>query len=780
MKVCWSSFNMVAMEINLSQNDLTTSKSTSNLVDFKDGRQSQDLGKPREKWLSKGYWNRVVCEILVTMVTFCVGVVIGYSILYHKLNEKQEVVSLFSHVSETNHSFMQHKISKEKIEEYLKLFTSKPHLAGDEVKCNGISDDIQKLWQQYLGNDFVKTVPYYVMLSKPETPGFVVVRDVNRKVVFTSSKIEKARIHEEQQYRVPPYNAYSATGIAKGQLVYAHFGLMSDFLYLRNNNISVHGKILLMRYGKSFRANKVKLAEEYGAVAVILYTDPMDYSLGTVKYPDSWWLPEDGVQRGTVNHLDADPSTLGYPADNTDIYYKIDQKNLPQIQVQPISYGDALQLMRLLDGIVAPPKWQGKMNVTYRINTRPDNKNTFRVVVNVVNKPRSCICNVIARIPGNVEPDRVVMMGNHHDAWVFGGLDPSSGTAVLTEIVRVLGIGLKQGWKPRRTLMIASWDAEEFGLLGSTEWIEDNVPLVAAQMVAYLNVDSAIEGNFTLTAKSSSQLSNVLFTAASMVDDPDDPTRSLFDSWASKVPDSNNPGKPRVRIPASGSDFKTFINRYGVPVTDIRYDFDWDVVGKIASSPNYHSLHDTFYFVKNFVDNDFRYSSTVAQVWLMSALILTDDELLPFNFSDYSRTLHACSDGFTNNLSGDHKKEFEYVESSLKDFYAAVRQYEATIKKLEHMHDLLHVRSLNDQLMRVEKGFISSRGLDGRPYTRHVIYGPSRFNSYRGYCFPGLVDELLDIKYNGVQNDSDTKIRDNIALINYHIQQAAYVLNHTK
>ncbi|XP_057316973.1 N-acetylated-alpha-linked acidic dipeptidase 2-like [Hydractinia symbiolongicarpus] len=714
------------------------------------------------------------CAIFALIVSLCIGFLLGYVVsmtIHKKSTTKRHDVKY-----DKFHNMVKNSISNSRIEANLRSFTEKSHRAGGQNSYS-FAQTLKQKWSSY-GLDNVEIKQYNVMLSKPKSSGFVSVKTSNSTELYRTHLNETVLIPGENVEHVVPFNAYSAKGVAQGPIVYINYGKMEDFHYLRQHNISLKGKIALCRYGRIFRANKVKLAEEAGAIGVILYSDPAEYSVGSIKYPQTWWLPPDGVQRGTISLLGADPQTLGAPA--IDGIYRLNENNTdtPKIPVHPISYSDALEIMKYMDGTVAPKEWQGGLNFTYRINTSVNNTKTFTLNVDVVKTVNQPVYDVIGKVVGAVEPDRIVMLGVHHDAWVMGGLDPESGTAVLNEVVRAVGVAVKKGWKPRRTIMFCSWDAEEYGLIGSTEWIEEHASLISNQVVSYLNVDSAVQGNFTLSAKSSSQIATVLFQAADQVEDPDAPGSSLLKTWTKKTPEKKNMEYPSVRVPGSGSDFETFFVRFGIPVTDIRYTYDRDSFDDTPSPATYHSLHDTFYFAQKFMDPDFTHCAAVGKVWSLTASLLADSAFLPFNFTDYARRLQTCHDDFLKEYSMITsikvlREGFGYVTKAIQKFSTVAEEFHQRISKID-THDDLQVRMMNDKMMAVERAFIAPHGLPGRPYIKHVLYGPSRYNSYRGNCFPALVDDLLEGKY--YDDYRIDQLRRDISQIYQYILQGVQVL----
>ncbi|KAH9494447.1 Glutamate carboxypeptidase 2, partial [Bulinus truncatus] len=366
-------------------------------------------------------------------------------------------------------------IDPAKIESNLRDLTKHPHIAGRSRDFELVS----YLQKHFRDNGLhVQTTPYDVLLSYPNeaTPNSVRLVDGSGNILY-DAKSNESDISGEPDV-VPPFNAYSPSKLVEGELVFANYGRVEDFEELVSLKVNVTGRVVIVKYGKMFRGDKVDIAASYGATGIIIYSDPADYTgfkSGDYRvYPDTWWLPSTGVQRGTVFTGDGDPLTPGYPANNLAFRYTEEEVDppLPKIPAHPIGYGAATEILKHLNGTPVSG-WAGGLNVSY--NTGPGFiRSDMKIQLNVTTKnQRAKAENVFDIIRGTVEPDRYVLIGNHRDAWIYGAIDPSSGTAVIMELVRVIGSLVKSGrWKPRRSIVFCSWGAEEFGLIGSTEWVE--------------------------------------------------------------------------------------------------------------------------------------------------------------------------------------------------------------------------------------------------------------------------------------------------------------------
>ncbi|GFO49278.1 N-acetylated-alpha-linked acidic dipeptidase 2 [Plakobranchus ocellatus] len=539
-----------------------------------------------------------------------------------------------------------------KIEENLRLITAKPHIAGRQADFE-LVDLLKARFQEY--GLQVQVTPYDVLLSYPSdtVPNSVRLLDGDREVIYDAVADESDL--SEQPGVVRAFHAYSPAGLVEAPLVFAGYGRVEDFDWLRSQNINVTGHVVIVKYGKMFRGDKVDIAHANGALGVIMYADPAEYtgmgSGDTRVYPDTWWLPPDGVQRGTIFTGDGDPLTPGYPANN--LAYRPNEADvkLPKIPSHPIGYGAAEKIMKHLGGMEVPgdSDWQGGMNITYR--TGPGFLNTsWRIQLNVTShNQRAKAENVIGIIKGEIEPDRYVLLGNHRDAWIYGALDPSTGTAAMLEIARVMGKLVQTGeWKPRRSIMFCSWGAEEYALAGSTEWVEQYVATLRERAVAYINMDTAVVGNDTLRLGAVPLMHKVAYEAAKKVENPNPAERaagrtSVYDTWLHIEPwkDDNGQSKgvPRIDDLGSGSDFAPLLQKVGIPALDLWYSFD-PALYNVQWFALYHTEYEVFDIYKSQFDRDFKCLQAVARVSAEVTRSLADSLLLPLGLSDYSQGLH--------------------------------------------------------------------------------------------------------------------------------------------
>ncbi|XP_057377944.1 N-acetylated-alpha-linked acidic dipeptidase 2-like [Daphnia carinata] len=538
---------------------------------------------------------------------------------------------------------LQDEISSAKIESFLKHLRSVPHLAGTAED----SQQAEWLRDQFLefGLDQATVVPYHVLLSYPdmEKPNKVYLIDSNGVANFTSSGKQMPLYSPEENSTLvaPNFNAYSGTGtVTCDGLVYVHFGQEADYEYLAKEGIDVTGKIVLARYGASFRGNIADLAEKKGAAGVLLYSDPKEFAKKgrNETYPDSWWMPGMAVQSGTIMLGNGDPLTPFYPAIESAYRIPQSQAMLPNIPVQPIGYDEAEILLRSLKGKEAQDEWWGSLNTTYLLGPEFRSINwTIKMEILTANK-MATIYNTIGMLHGQEEPDRYVLVGNHRDAWILGARDPSSATVSMMEMARAFGKAkLDHSWHPRRSIVFCSWGAEEYGLIGSYEWAEEHSKVLSQRAVAYLNVDIAVQGNYSLWGKGAPLMNSVYLESSKKIKNPSQseveagrPT--LFDTWAYRYPDTLHPGRPRVNILGSGSDYTAFMHILGIPSIDICYNYEEN----IGSYPLYHTLYETHHLVADIIDKDFLYHRAVTQLWTEIAHNLTESVILPMDLAWYA------------------------------------------------------------------------------------------------------------------------------------------------
>ncbi|ESN94716.1 hypothetical protein HELRODRAFT_185132 [Helobdella robusta] len=745
---------------------------------------------------------KIVALILSAAILLVLGFVIGYftktAVTHHTSSESVGI----SEVDVAD--YLMKEISSENIDKHLKKLTSRPHLSGTP----GIHDTVEYIhnfWKQ-IHLDKTKLISYEVLLShpSPDNPNSVSVLGQDDSPLFQSQPAEPIlRPEDNSSEIVPPFNAYSAAGSVMGTPIYVNYGRVSDFEYVKNLNMTFKDQICVVRYGFNFRADKVALGEKYGCVGMIIYSDPADYAITNTSkvYPDSWLIPGGGVQRGTIKKsstASGDPLTPLYPATEHAYRLNISEADLPKIPCQPIGYDDARKLLRYFDGEEVPDEWKGGLNITYRFGSKLiSGAKAVKVVVNNEFK-LDTINNIVGFIEGSVEPDRYVIIGNHYDAWVYGGADPNSGTAVMLEVSRAfMALTKEKGWRPRRSLMFCAWGAEEQGIIGSREFVEEYGLILGQRAVAYLNVDIAVQGRFVFRGKALPMLNTVLFEATKLVPNPDEEEvehgrKSVYDTWCFRKPEKSSsssptslssspsspnhaviidrddkshsnyvtiykddddiddgvvkPIRPRMGLIGSGSDFAPFVISVGTTCADVRFIYDEKL--NISSYPLYHTGYETYYLFSKHHDPGFIYSKALGRVWSQMALMLADRVQIPLDPVEYSDFVKSYFQKFKSSneryLLG-FNITLTALSSAVKNFTRAVKDFKARLDKID-LNNVHLVRQYNDQLMNLERSFIDHAGLPDRPAVKHVIFAPSRYNSYAASVFPGVTDAIFDLK----------------------------------
>jgi N-acetylated-alpha-linked acidic dipeptidase len=531
-------------------------------------------------------------------------------------------------------------------------------------------------------------------------------------------------------------------------VVYANYGRPEDFKKLEEMNIDVRGKIVIVRYGQNFRGVKSFVAEEHGAAGVIIYSDPIDdgYFKGD-PYPKGPYRPETSVQRGSIQYMfkfPGDPTTPGI-ASTVDLpaskRIKPEQaSSMPKIPTTPLSYADAKPILENLGGPESPREWQGALPFTYHVGPGP-----VKVHMRLKQDYRYfTIWDVIGKITGTKYPDEWVVLGNHRDAWVYGAVDPNSGTAAMLEAVAGIKELLRLGWKPERTIVFGSWDAEEEGLIGSTEWGEQHERELA-HAVAYFNLDVAVTGpNFSASAVPS--LKEFVRDVTKFVPSPKG--GSVYDGWKERQAhptdrrntDAGQRREPNARVDkdvpvgdlGSGSDYSVFIQHLGVPSADMTSSGPYGV---------YHSVFDDFAYFKKFSDPTFAYEQEMARVFGLEALHMADTDVLPYDYESYGKEIGAyiqqAQDKAKEKL-GASAPDFGPAADAAKRFTAAGARVLALQKNPPQ-----EAGRLNQALIAAERALLLDKGLPDRPWFRHAIYAPGQYTGYAAVVIPG-VNEAID------------------------------------
>ncbi|HEX6717187.1 MAG TPA: M28 family metallopeptidase [Pyrinomonadaceae bacterium] len=617
--------------------------------------------------------------------------------------------------------------------EHLRRLTLEPHIAGskedyatavyvrDQLRSYGLNAELKE---------------YQVWMNYPNTPTVLELITTRRQQLNTREAIISSDPTSSNPKITPLFNGYSATGDVTAPVVYANYGLPPDYEELKKAGVDVKGKIVIVRYGNSFRGVKAKVAEDYGAIGCIIYSDPADdgYMQGDV-FPKGPWRPVASGQRGSVQFLfdyPGDPLTPGKPAiAGTPRLKPEEATDLTRIPVQPIAYDVAKTILSQLKGPVRPRGFQGGLPFAYHVGGTNDVKVHLKTDMDY--KTRT-IWDVVTRIDGNEEKDRWVILGNHRDAWVFGAVDPNSGSSAMLEVGRGVGELLKQGWKPRRTIILCSWDAEEYGLVGSTEWAEEMADELTEKAVAYLNLDAAVSGS-QFAASSVPSLWKLIRAATRDIKDPKT-GKSVYQQWQDHAREDRpeterNTGEARIGALGSGSDYTPFLQHLGVASTDMGFNGDYGV---------YHSAYDSFYWMDHFGDPGFQYHVAAAQLWGTLAMRLADADGLPFDYTDYATQIReffneAMKLARVRNLAGSLDEKS--MNAAIEDFAREAERVEKNRQDAVRDSDRARLVKINNALIQAERQFIDSRGLRGRAWYKHEIYAPG---FYTGYAAQPLTD----------------------------------------
>jgi N-acetylated-alpha-linked acidic dipeptidase len=630
-------------------------------------------------------------------------------------------------------------------EEHLRTLTQAPHIAGSP-EDKATADYVAKKFQD-AGLD-TEIVEYKVWLNYPAeinvdltAPDGVEMHGPRREHVDDDPFQDDPRV-------VNAYNGMSPSGDAEADVVYANYGSPADFDKLKQMNVDVRGKIVIVRYGENFRGVKAFVAQERGAAGVIIYSDPKDdgYYRGDA-YPKGPWRPASGVQRGSVGFMfqfPGDPTTPGIASTpglpDSKRVSPAESEQLPKIPVTPLSYADASPILEHLAGPASPREWQGALPFTYHVGPGP-----AKVKMHLKQDYQfRTIWDVIGKVKGASSPDEWVVAGNHRDAWVYGAVDPNSGTAAMLESVHGLGELLRSGWKPKRTIVIGSWDAEEEGLIGSTEWGEDHAQELG-NAAAYFNMDVAVSGK-KFGSSGVPSLKEFIREITKAVPSPQGGT--VYEAWKkASEPGAENhsqetstfrppPAATHNDVPVgdlgSGSDYTVFLQHLGVPSTDVSSTGDYGV---------YHSVFDNFAWFKKFGDPDFRYEQQMARVYGLEVIRMSSADVLPYDYENYGREILVY-------LDAAKSKSKERFGDKVPDFSAAVEGarhlQEAGTKILQKQRKMPAAPDrLNAKLREAERALLIPEGLPNRPWFHHAIYAPGQYTGYAAVVIPG-VNEAID------------------------------------
>ena len=673
-------------------------------------------------------------------------------------------------------------LSASHIGQTIKLLSSKPHNLGS-VNSKAEADTILNRYKSYGFDAHIET--FTVLFPTPKTRVLEMTAPTSYKALLKEPAIsEDATSAQEDQ--LPTYNAFSADGDVTGELVFVNYGLPADYDKLAELGIDVRGKIVIAKYGHSWRGIKPKVAQEHGAIGCIIYSDPMGdgYFQGDV-YPKGAYKNEYGVQRGSVMDMPiypGDPLTPGVGADSSAqrLASHNDATNLLKIPVLPISYHDAKPLLESMDGPVVPDGWQGALPFTYHVGAGKT-KVHLKLEFNWNMVP--CY-DVIAMIKGSQFPDEWVMRGNHYDAWVNGAGDPISGQSAMLEEAKAIGELLKTGWKPKRTIVYCSWDGEEPALLGSTEFAEEHAKELQQKTVVYINSDG--NGRGFLGAGGSHALQPLMDEISKTVIDPQTNV-SVFErlkaknatdaSTANAKKDALNTTGLKLEALGSGSDYSPFLQHLGLPTLDLAF-------GGEDRGGEYHSIYDSYDDYRRFKDPTFEYGVALAQVAGRAVLRMADADVLPFDFTNLYKTandyatelIHTTNDMRDatvvenqllkqNNykLASDPTKT--YIQPKPKDevpfldFSPLQNALESLKKSTDSLQMVLKKNNdasnekLNIGLAQAEQQLLFTNGLPRRSWYKHSLYAPGFYTGYGVKTLPGIREAIEQRNWKEAQDE---------------------------
>jgi len=615
---------------------------------------------------------------------------------------------------------------------HLKRLTREPHPAGSEA-----NDQIAAYLDSVMtaAGLNVTTYPYDLYMPSPESAHDTEVALVTpvRKPLNRQEYVLEADSFSSDPDLRPAWNAYSGSGSVTGEVVYANYGRKEDFEQLAEMNVDLSGKIVVARYGGNFRGFKAKYAEEYGAAGLLMYSDPADggYADG-LPYPEGRHLSASTIQRGSVlTPLGGDPLTPNAPSLPLGSEADVDrldpsEADLPQIPVTPLPHGSAVEILERMSGDAVPEGWQGALPFAYRVTGGADL--TVRLSVD---QPKEMVraTNVVGTIRGTAHPDQWIVLGSHFDAWTFGAVDPNSGTSMLLTLAEALGTLAENGCRPRRSIRIAHWDAEEYGILGSTEWVEQLEDSLKAGAVAYINADGAVSGG-EFGGASAPSLKGPLLEAARAVEYPGG-NGSVYDHLVDKhSEEADSEDDSLLGNLGGGSDHVGFYTFAGVPSLG---------AGFRGSSPIYHSAYDNFAWYSRFADTSFVYGPALARVDGVLALRLANADLLPYDVQRYATDLQSHLASLEERASEDSVSvDFSSLHAAVDSLDAAATAYADARSTALASNGDLDSDAINRTLLDLEAAFLHAEGMPFGDRYKSLYASPDPFSGYASWMLPGL------------------------------------------
>ena len=652
----------------------------------------------------------------------------------------------------------------QRIGRFIEKYSSRAHLAGTPASQQTAEDILAQLKEFGLDAHIER---YEALLPVPKQRSLEIVNGFHAKLEEPAIASDKNTSDADM---VPSFNAYSGDGDVTAPLVYVNYGVPADYDTLKEKGIDVKGRIVIARYGGSWRGIKPKVAQEHGAIGCLIYSDPRDdgYYQGDV-YPKGAYRPADGVQRGSVLDMvlyPGDPLSPGWASEAGSKRLALSEATtLMKIPVIPISYADAEPLLATLEGPVAPPAWRGALPLTYHMG--PGTK-SVHLKVSMDNSTHG-LHDVIVTVPGSQFPDEWVLIGNHHDAWVHGASDPLSGAAPLMEVARSFAELGRKGWKPKRTIKLAFWDGEEFGLMGSTEFMEKHADELNRKLVAYINSDS--NGKGVLQVGGSHTLETFTEEVARYINDPET-GKPLLEMVLNKQKAADPKATSwRITPLGSGSDYTPFIQHLGVASLNMSF-------GGEGGGGVYHSNYDDFQWYSRFSDGKFVFGRTLAQVNGAAIMRLADAPLLPFEFDHLATTVTKYLDDIEK-LPGQTKKvDLSGVRKEIADLHKAAADFNAALGKSTAKLGSAppaKLTAINRLLIDSERDLTLDPGLPNRPWFRHRLYAPGLYTGYDVKTVPG-VREAVELGRPQEAEEQAKQVAQVIHTLSGHVSQAAKLL----
>ena len=609
---------------------------------------------------------------------------------------------------------------------HLLVLTEEPHMAGTD-RNHMLAEYVRDRFREY-GLDEVRFHEFPALLSFGKSASLSIATPTRTKLELREDPYPADK--DSRLYDSPAnvaFHGYAASGKVHAEVVYANGGSPEDFQVLDHMGIDLKGKIVLMRYSNpySYRGYKVYEAERRGAAGTLIYSDPAEDGsrLGPV-YPDGPWGPDSHIQWGAILYDwlgQGEPFTFHWKRQGDGKWVEGPQrdKQLPKIPSMPLNERNAAAILKQLGGPQAPQDWQGGLPITYRIGPGP-----VALDMDVQNDEHvETLRSVIGVIRGREEPEKLVILGNHLDAWIYGAVDPSSGTAALLETASALGAAVKQGHRPRRTIVFTVWDGEEPLLGGSTQWALDNADNLRKNAVTYVNVDTAVQGG-AFTGGATPALADFLREVTKDVPDPMSGD-ALHDAWASRF----ESGVPDVETIVGATDYTVFQEYLGISCIDMYFDGPYGV---------YHSMYDDYYRQSTIVDPGFAIGTGLSKLWSVLAWRLADASVLPMHYSDYARAALGYIEAVEKHAGFDPPLQLAAARAAARRWETAAIQLEEGLEDADLSP--AKARAINDRLMEVERVLVEPTGMRGRPFIRHLLVAPQP--SYRSAYLPRIWDDI--------------------------------------